>query len=326
MKIKDTPRELPNQTTLYLETLNKQPLLSHQEEIELSQDIHGNDPKKAAKALEKMVLSNLKLAIKIANEYKNLGAELEDLVAEAQIGLHKAAQRFHPEKAKFSTYASWWIKQTIRRYLNKHARTVRLPAHLSERISKLKRIIHTIEQETGHTPSPQDIADITGMSPKSVEKLLSIDKRTISLHTSPEEGQTLEETLHDQDTPTPDTNVQQNQAYQRLNEVLKYLNPREQEILARRFGLNGKKAQTLDDIGIQFGITRERIRQLQNTALKKLKNAYERVDIEKILAKTKKQNEITIVEVPKTNAHKIKPPKNGQSKIKKSITASDKIE
>jgi len=272
---------LPPHTSGYIKALTDNPLLTKSEEIQLSKIIHGKNKEKAHKALEKLVLSNLKLATKIAHDYKNLGVDLEDLISEAQIGLYRAAQRFNPQKAKFSTYAAWWIKQNIKRYLNNHSRTVRLPSHLSERVSRLHRIKTLLEQESGHPVNIETIAEVTGMKPENVERILQIDRKTLSLEAKPfgEDSQSLEETLHNPEADTPDQSLQQTLEKERLQVALQRLNPRELLIITRRFGLDGQKPETLEVIGENHGITRERIRQIQNNALEKLRRDYQKLDL-----------------------------------------------
>lgn len=276
---------LPQHTSAYLHALETHPLLTRQEEIELSCLIQGKDDKAAKAALDKLVLSNLKLAIKIAHDYKNLGVDLEDLIAEAQIGLYRAAQRFNPKRAKFSTYAAWWIKQNIKRYLNNHARTVRLPSHLSERVSRLNRIKQSLEQESGHPVTIETICEVTGMKPESVERILQIDRKTLSLEAKAfgEDSQSLQDLLHNPEETTPDQNLQTHLEKERLEWALQSLNARELLIITRRFGLDGKEPETLEVIGANHGITRERIRQIQNNALGKLKREYEKIDVQKML-------------------------------------------
>jgi RNA polymerase primary sigma factor len=296
------PTTHPSHTSGYLKAIEENPLLSREEEIKLSKIIHGKDKKEAKKALDRLVLANLKLAIKIANDYKNLGVDLEDLIAEAQIGLYKAAQRFNPKRAKFSTYAAWWIKQNIKRYLNNHARTVRLPSHLSERVSRLNRIKISLEQESGHPVTTETIAEITGMKTENIERILQIDKKTLSLEakTFGEDSPCLQELLHNPEDSTPDEALQSNLEKERLQCALQTLNSRETLIITRRFGLDGEPPQTLEIIGLDHGITRERIRQIQKNALEKLRREYEKIDVKKLLQEDslKEQMEKSLENIP----------------------------
>ena len=303
-----TKEQIPEKTSEYLKAIQSYPVITPQEEIKLSQLIHGEDKKAAAQALEKLILSNLRLAIKISYEYKSFGCEIEDIIAEAQIGLHKAAQKFKPDKAKFSTYASLWIKQRIMKFLSNQSRTVRLPIHLLERINRIKRIINSIEQEIGELPSSEELELITGIKAENIDQLILRDQKVLSLDAplDPNDGfqQGFKENLTDTDALTPELIAINESQKEQLHKALSMLTKREQAIITQRFGLNNNPPETLEMIGITQNVSRERIRQIQNTALKKLKNAYLKPPTKNAYNKTDIKKDIATMKKSKSNKAK----------------------
>jgi len=275
------PSMLADHPAQYLHVLKTIPLLTPQEEHVLATVIQTGTPQEAEKAVETLVLSNLKLAIRIARGFRYLGIDLEDLISEAHIGLFKAAQKFSPHRAKFSTYAAWWIKQRIRRYIDNHKQAVRVPNHMNERMSRVSRIKATLETESGKNVSAQQISELTGIPEKSIEQTLKTDLKTFSLEDRSfgEDSPNMLEMLPDSKTANPDQELQKTMETERISAALQKLNPRELIIINNRFGLNGQTPDTLENIGAQQGITRERVRQIQNQALKKLRSEYTKATV-----------------------------------------------
>ena len=227
-------------------------------------------------ARKKMISANLRLVVKIAQEYANYGVPLLDLISEGNLGLIKAIERFNPSKgAKLSTYAAWWIKQSVRRALSDQAKTIRLPVHLSDKITKMRRITAQLSEEFGREPTDEELAEELQISTAKVVKLRSAGLQTASLNVKiGEEGTSeLGELISDESAHMPDQLVANNELTKEMFSLLNHLNPREQMILRLRYGLDGKKALTLEEVGEKFKVTRERIRQLQNISLKKLEQA-----------------------------------------------------
>ena len=259
----------------YLREIGRFPLLTPQQEIELAKKIKKGD----ASARERMINSNLRLVITIARDYINLGLPLLDLISEGNIGLMTAVERFDPAKgAKLSTYAIWWIKQSIKRALADQSKTVRLPVHLGDKLAKIRRISLQISDELGREPTDEELGEELGISSEKLARLRSVGIRPASLDAplSDDDATDFGEMIGDEAAETPFEFLQGKNLRNQLNGLLAVLDDREKKIISQRFGLGGGKAKTLEDVGRLLGVTRERIRQLQNNALTKLRRALNR--------------------------------------------------
>jgi RNA polymerase primary sigma factor len=257
---------------IYLREIGQIPLLTPQEEIELAARIKKGD--REARAL--MIKANLRLVVKIAHDYANLGLPLLDLVSEGNIGLMKAVERFDPAKGgKLSTYAAWWIKQSIKRALANQSKTIRLPVHLVDKISKMRRVSLQMSEELGREPTDDELAEEIGISSGKVSQLKTVSIRPASLDApiSDDDSTEFGEIVGDEDAQTPFELLRDKNLRDEVSELLEVLDDRERKIIFQRFGLDGGKPKTLEEVGKKFGVTRERIRQLQNIALAKLRRA-----------------------------------------------------
>ena len=255
---------------IYLREIAETPLLTPQQEIELAARIRRGD----AAAREHMIKANLRLVVKIARDYEDYGLPLLDLINEGNIGLIKGVEKFDPSKGgKLSTYASWWIKQSIKRALANQSKTIRLPVHMVNRLAKWRRASAKLREELGREPHDLEMAEELGLKESQVARLRMVSKRTVSLN-SPmhdEDSMNFEEVIPDESTPSPAHRLELNNLLGMLGDLVKQLDPKEVRILNYRFGLNGGSERTLEEVGKKFGVTRERIRQLQNIALAKLR-------------------------------------------------------
>jgi len=257
---------------IYLREIGQIPLLTPQEEIELAARIKKGD--REARAL--MIKANLRLVVKIAHDYANLGLPMLDLVSEGNIGLMKAVERFDPAKgAKLSTYAAWWIKQSIKRALVNQSKTIRLPVYLVDKISKMYRVSLQLTEELGHEPTDDEVAEEIGISSEKVSQLKTISIRPASLDApiSDDDSTEFGEIVGDDAAQTPFELLRDKNLRDEVSDLLEALDDRERKIIFQRFGLDGGKSKTLEEVGKEFGVTRERIRQLQNIALAKLRQA-----------------------------------------------------
>jgi RNA polymerase primary sigma factor len=257
---------------IYLREIGQIPLLTPLEEIDLAARIKKGD--RAARRL--MIEANLRLVVKIAQEYANLGLPLLDLVSEGNIGLMKAVERFDPAKGgKLSTYASWWIKQSIKRALANQSKTIRLPVHLVDKISKMRWVSLRMTEELGREPADDELAEEIGISSRVVSQLKTVSIRPASLNAPIGDDDSTEfgETVADEDAPTPFELLRGKNLRDGLGDLLEVLDHRERNIIFQRFGLDGGKPGTLEEVGKKFKVTRERIRQIQNTALAKMRRA-----------------------------------------------------
>lgn len=248
------------------------PLLTRQQEIELAEKIKKGD----AEARERMINSNLRLVVTIAHDYTNLGLPLLDLVSEGNIGLTKAVERFDPTKgAKLSTYAMWWIKQSIKRALANQSKTIRLPVHLVDKIAKVRRVSRQMSDELGHEPTDDELGEEIGIAGEKVARLKSLGVRPASIDRPIIDNDSTEfgEVLGDEEAQTPFELLRDKNLLREMDGLLDVLDKREMGIISQRFGLDGGKPKTLENVAKNFGITRERIRQLQNIALAKLRRA-----------------------------------------------------
>ena len=255
---------------LYLREIAEENLLTVQDEIDLAAEI-----KKGSKeARDRMIRANLRLVVKIARDYEGFGLPLLDLINEGNIGLMKAVDKFDPTKgAKFSTYSSWWIKQAIKRSLSNQSKTIRLPIHLVEKIAKLRNVTNQLHDALGREPTDEEIARELEVAPSRVALMRRASARPLSLDdTVGEDDSTrLEERVADENAEHPYEELELQTSLNLLTQLLSKLNPRESKILRYRFGLDGERERTLEEVGQEFGVTRERIRQLQNIALNRLK-------------------------------------------------------
>ena len=266
------PKENETGFQLYLRQIAQIPLLTPEQEIQLARRIKRGDQK----ALTQMVTANLRLVVKIARDYANFGLPLLDLISEGNIGLMKAVERFDPKKGgKLSTYAAWWIKQSITRALANQTKTIRLPIHLVEKIGKMRRVSSQMMEELGREPSDDELAEEIGLSSSKVAALKRAALRPASLDEPIQEGECFQfrDIVGDEESDDPFETLRDKDMLEEVDELLDMLGDRERMIINSRFGLDGQEPKTLEEIGETFGVTRERIRQLQNVALLKLRGA-----------------------------------------------------
>jgi len=257
---------------IYLQEISGTPLLTVREEIELAARVKEGDQKARAW----MIKANLRLVVKIAQDYSNLGLPLLDLISEGNIGLINAVERFDPGKGgKLSTYSAWWIKQSIKRALANQSKTIRLPVHLVDKISKMRRVSLQMSEELGREPTDEEFAEEIGISSAKLSQLKAVSIRPASLDApiSDDDSTEFGDIVGDEDARTPFELFRDKNMRDELSELLEVLDDRERKIIFERFGLGGGKPKTLEEVGKTFGVTRERIRQLQNIALAKLRRA-----------------------------------------------------
>ena len=270
--IRDLPSSEKSTIKLYLQEIGKTPLLKPSEEVELAALIQQGDHK----ARERMIKANLRLVVKIAHDYANFGLPLLDLISEGNIGLVKAVERFDPSKGgKLSTYAAWWIKQSIKRALANQSKTIRLPVHLVDKIARMRRVAMELEEALGRQPTDEEIAYEMEMSVNKVAHLKSVSVRPASLDApvGDDDGTEFGDLIGDENSINPFDSLQNKSVVNDLTELIDELDPRESEIIRLRFGLGGEKPMTLEEVGEKFEITRERVRQLQNMALTRMRKA-----------------------------------------------------
>jgi len=256
---------------MYLKEIGKVPLLSAEEEIELAKRMEEGDEE----AKKKLAEANLRLVVSIAKRYVGRGMLFLDLIQEGNLGLIKAVEKFDYNKGyKFSTYATWWIRQAITRAIADQARTIRIPVHMVETINKLIRVSRQLLQELGREPSPEEIAAEMGMPVERVREILKISQEPVSLETpiGEEEDSHLGDFIPDDNIPVPADAAAFTLLKEQLFEVLSTLTDREQKVLRLRFGLDDGRARTLEEVGKEFNVTRERIRQIEAKALRKLRH------------------------------------------------------
>ena len=256
---------------MYLKEIGKVPLLSADEEIELAKRMSEGDED----AKKRLAEANLRLVVSIAKRYVGRGMLFLDLIQEGNLGLIKAVEKFDYQKGfKFSTYATWWIRQAITRAIADQARTIRIPVHMVETINKLIRVSRQLLQELGREPMPEEIAKEMDMPVERVREILKISQEPVSLETpiGEEEDSHLGDFIQDDNVPVPAEAAAQTLLKEQLNEVLDTLTEREQKVLRLRFGMNDGRARTLEEVGKEFDVTRERIRQIEAKALRKLRH------------------------------------------------------
>ena len=259
-----------NNISLYLREISQVPLLTPQEEIKLAAQIKRG----SKKAREQMITANLRLVVKIAHDFSKYGLPLLDLISEGNIGLMKAVERFDPEKGgKLSTYASWWIKQSIKRALSNQSKTIRLPVHMIDKLAKVRRISALLSEDLGRLPTNEELSEELGIPLKKLVLLKQYAMRPVSLDAplGDDDGTHLGEVVQDEKAVDPSMTLENSNLHGELDELLDSLDEREAHIIDHRFGLNGKKPLTLEEISRDFGVSRERIRQVQNIALAKMK-------------------------------------------------------
>ena len=258
----------------FLRKIGRIPLLTQEEEVKYAKMII-EDPENAKWAKDQMVNHNLKLVVSIAKKYHNTGMHLEDLIQEGTIGLMKAVDKYDYTKGfKFSTYATWWIRQSVSRSISDQAKTIRIPVHMTETINKLTRVRSKLSNDLNRDPSLEEIATAMGMTPDKVQEIMNYALDPLSLETPVgDEGDTnLADFVPDNDTMTAHEKMVKDLVHDKLIEAIETLTPREQMVLKMRYGLDMERTFTLEEIGKKFNITRERIRQIEAKAIKKLKH------------------------------------------------------
>lgn len=256
---------------IYLKEIGRVPLLSPEEEIELAQRMATGDPY----ARKRLSEANLRLVVSIAKKYVGRGMQFLDLIQEGNLGLIKAVEKFDYTKGfKFSTYATWWIRQAITRAIADQARTIRIPVHMVETITEVKKVSSQLLHENGHDPTPEEIAEKLEMPVEKVREIMRIAQDPVSLETpiGEEEDSHLGDFIPDDDAPAPAEAASHTLLREQLNEVLNTLTEREAKVLKLRFGLEDGKSRTLEEVGQRFEVTRERIRQIEAKALRKLRH------------------------------------------------------
>ncbi|MBE7511945.1 MAG: sigma-70 family RNA polymerase sigma factor [Anaerolineales bacterium] len=280
---------------LYLKEMARVPLLSLEEEVALAKRMEagiaaaeplssaeGEDAQRLAltiadgkEARDHLIRANTRLVVSIAKRYMGRGVQFLDLIQEGNLGLMKAVEKFeHQRGFRFSTYATWWIRQTITRAIADQGRTIRVPVHMSDRIRSVYKTARQLEQEYGRKPTPEEIATIMNLEPRKVQWMLKVSWRPLSLEhpVGEDEDSELGSFIEDDSTPTPPQSAHENLLRERMEEVLATLTPREARILRLRFGLVNGKQYTLEEVGQKFGLTRERIRQIEGKALRRLRH------------------------------------------------------
>ena len=259
---------------MYLKEIGKVPLLTAEEEIEIAKQMEmGGEVAEAAK--KKLAEANLRLVVSIAKRYVGRGMLFLDLIQEGNLGLIKAVEKFNYTKGfKFSTYATWWIRQAITRAIADQARTIRIPVHMVETINKLIRVSRQLLQEKGREPQPEEVAEAMGISVEKVREIIKIAQEPVSLETpiGEEEDSHLGDFIQDDDAPPPAEAASFTLMKEQLMGVLDTLTPREKKVLSLRFGLEDGRQRTLEEVGQEFNVTRERIRQIEAKALRKLRH------------------------------------------------------
>ena len=256
---------------MYLKDIGKVPLLAPEEETELAKRMMDGD-EEAKRLLSE---ANLRLVVSIAKRYMGRGMQFLDLIQEGNLGLMKAVEKFDYQKGfKFSTYATWWIRQAITRAIADQARTIRIPVHMVETINKLVRVSRRLLQELGREPTPEEIAAEMGFSEERVREIQKIAQDPVSLETpiGEEEDSKLSDFIEDEGSSSPQEKVASNMLKQQILEVMDTLTPREQKVLRLRYGLDDGRTRTLEEVGREFNVTRERIRQIEAKALRKLRH------------------------------------------------------
>jgi RNA polymerase primary sigma factor len=277
MPTESTPHSGDSAFHLYIREIGQTKLLTPQEEVQLAKRIKRGD----AKAREHMIKANLRLVVKIARDYEGYGLPLLDLINEGNIGLMKAVEKFDPAKgAKLSTYAAWWIKQSIRRALSDQSKTIRIPVHATDKLLNIRRTATKLEEELGREPTAEEIGIELDIPAKQVRLLQEAAIRPASLDAplGDDETNRIADVIADERASTPYEDLEDKTNVDMIHEVIAILDPREMTILQYRFGLDGGGEKTLEEVGEKFGVTRERIRQIQNVALRKLRKKIQKLE------------------------------------------------
>ncbi|MCO4799361.1 MAG: RNA polymerase sigma factor RpoS [Colwelliaceae bacterium] len=273
----DAPSNL-DATQLYLGEIGFSPLLTAEEEVYFSRlALKGDELSR-----KRMIESNLRLVVKIARRYNNRGLPLLDLIEEGNLGLIRAVEKFDPERGfRFSTYATWWIRQTIERAIMNQTRTIRLPIHVVKELNIYLRTARELVQQLDHEPTAEDIAEKLDVPVADVTKMLRLNERIASVDTpfGGESDKVLLDVIPDEKASGPEGNLQSDDIKNNIVHWLNELNSKQREVLARRFGLLGYEAATLEDVGVEIGLTRERVRQIQVEALKRLRDILSSQDL-----------------------------------------------
>ena len=257
-------------TRIYLKEIGFSPLLSAEEEVFFARKAQKGD----GKARKRMIESNLRLVVKIARRYMNRGLSLLDLIEEGNLGLIRAVEKFDPERGfRFSTYATWWIRQTIERGIMNQTRTIRLPVHVLKEINIYQRAARYLAQKLDHEPSPEEVANLLDKPVEDVKGMLGLNERVASVDAPLDDDpdRSLLDAIADERTPDPEKVLQRDDLQQLIQQWLDELNDKQREVVERRFGLNHREISTLEEVGADIGVTRERVRQIQVEALKRLR-------------------------------------------------------
>ena len=266
-------------TRLYLREIGFSPLLSAEEEVFFSRRAQKGD----GAARKRMIESNLRLVVKIARRYMNRGLTLLDLIEEGNLGLIRAVEKFDPERGfRFSTYATWWIRQTIERAIMNQTRTIRLPVHVLKEINVYQRAARYLSQKLDHEPSPEEVANLLDKPVEDVKNMLGLNERVASVDAPIEgdEDRSLLDAIADDHTPGPESILQREDLQAVIRQWLSELSDKQREVVERRFGLNHHEVATLEEAGADIGVTRERVRQIQVESLKRLRSLFEHAGYE----------------------------------------------
>jgi RNA polymerase primary sigma factor len=283
--VTDRYNESSDTIQLYMREIGRTPLLTRAEEMKLASRVRRGDKQ----ARERMIKANLRLVVKISYDYANFGMPLLDLINEGNIGLMKAVERFNPKKgAKLSTYAALWIKQSIRRALSNQSKTIRLPVHVVDKVHKLHRASVELTETLGREPRDAELAKRLGIAPAKVAQLRACGVSPVSLDApiGDEDDNRFSDIVEDEGAMTPYELLRVKTMRQEIRQHVKCLTPREAEIITMRFGLDGKEPRTLDEVGKKFKVTRERIRQIQEIALGKLRRRVDALDNGNLIGKS----------------------------------------
>jgi RNA polymerase nonessential primary-like sigma factor len=270
----DIPDDQLDATRLYLSEIGFSPLLTAMEEVYYARRVQQGDDA----ARKRMIESNLRLVVKITRRYHNRGLPLLDLIEEGNLGLIRAVEKFDPERGfRFSTYATWWIRQTIERAIMNQTRTIRLPIHVVKELNVYLRAARSLTQKLDREPSADDIAHLLGKPLREVERMLGLNERVASVDVpiGKDGDRSLIDAIPDENNADPAMQMEEENIFEALEYWLSQLNEKQREVVERRFGLHGHKAETLEEVGSEIGLTRERVRQIQMDALKRLRQILE---------------------------------------------------
>lgn len=271
----DTSYKAMDATQLYLNEIGFSPLLSAEEEVHYARLARKGDEM----GRRRMIESNLRLVVKISRRYVNRGLSLLDLIEEGNLGLIRAVEKFDPERGfRFSTYATWWIRQTIERAIMNQTRTIRLPIHVVKELNVYLRAARELAQKLDHEPTAEDIAELLDKPVADVKRMLKLNERVTSVDTplGPNSDKSILDTIADERMEDPGTELQNDDIQSNLSQWIEELPEKQREVLSRRFGLRGYEPSTLEDVGREIGLTRERVRQIQVEALKRLREVFEK--------------------------------------------------